>query len=84
MNCVSLSGIEFSASDPASTIYGVLADRLQVKEGAFGGIALLLENYFDPGQLGLVGQHADESGMGNGDKVLVIDPADLHFDTFPE
>ena len=32
----------------------------------------------DPGQLGLVRQYVDESCMGNGNEVLIVDGADLH------
>jgi len=57
----------------------MLADGLQIQEGAFGGITFFLDNHFNPGQLGFVGQHVDEGRMGNGNEVLVVDPANVHF-----
>ena len=57
----------------------MLADRLQIQEGAFGGIAFFLDDHLDACQLSLVGQHVDEGGMGNGDEVLVVDSANVHY-----
>jgi len=56
----------------------MLADGLQIQEGAFGCIPFFLDDDMDPGQLGLVCQHVDESCVGNGNEVLVVDGADLH------
>lgn len=56
----------------------MLADGLQIQEGAFRRVALFLDDHLDPCQLGFVGQHVDKSRVGNGHEVLVVDPANVH------
>src|SRR5271157_1266150 len=74
-----LSRDELSPLDPPPAVDRMLADGLQIQKGAFRGIFLFLDDHLDPGQLGLVGQHVDECGMGNGDEVLVVDGTNVHF-----
>ena len=56
----------------------MLADRLQIQEGAFGSIPFFLDDHLAACQLSLLGQHVDEGGIGNGDEVLIVDGTDLH------
>ena len=60
VNRLSLSRNKLSAHNPSSIILRMLADGLQVQEGAFRCIALFLDDHLDPCQFGLVGQHVDE------------------------
>src|SRR5271157_727421 len=78
VDALPLSRDELSPLDPLSAVDCMLADGLQIQEGAFRGIPLFQDDHLDPRQLGLVGQHVDEGGMGNGDEVLVVDLAYLH------
>ena len=57
---------------------GILAEGLQIQEGAFQGIPIFLDDDLDPGKLGLVGQHVDESRKRDGKEVLVVDGANVH------
>jgi len=75
---LSLSRDELSAHHPSTAILRMFADGFQVQERAFRGVALVLYDHLDPGQLGLVGQHVNEGGMGDSHEVLVVRSADLH------
>lgn len=61
-----------AAGDPFSQIDRLFFDRLQVKEGAFGGITFFLVDDLYPLQPGLIGHHVDKPGVGYLDKVLVV------------
>jgi hypothetical protein len=78
MNMHPLGRDELAPLYPLSRVLGMPTDRFQIQEGTLRGIALFLDDHPDPGHLGLVGQHVDEPRMGNGNEVLVVDPADLH------
>ena len=50
-----------------------------VEETALAGVRLLSHDDLDADKLGLVGQHLDESGMGQEDEGLVIALAEVNF-----
>ena len=78
MNRLPLSRDELASLYPSSRVLGMLTNGFQVQEGTLRGIALFLDGHPDPLQLSLVGQHVDESRMGNGHEVLVVDGANVH------
>ncbi len=77
VNRAAIRSHERGPLDAAATIGGLLADRLQVQEGALRGVAFFLDDDPDAGQCGFVGQHLDEGRVGDRHKVLIVDLADV-------
>lgn len=68
-----------TAGDPPSQIDRLLADGFQVKEAAFGRVALFLVDDLDTLQPGFVGDHLDKAGVRKLDKVLVVPVAQIGY-----
>jgi hypothetical protein len=71
------SRLEQSALESFPHIPLLMGQRLMVEETALAGVRLLSHDDLDADKLGLVGQHLDESGMGQEDEGLVIPLAEV-------
>ena len=77
VNEPSVSRLKQAAIEAATQIFGLMADLLKVKKRAFGSVALVLNDDLEADQPGLVTDQLNQLGVGNRDKLLVVDPPDL-------
>ena len=64
-------GHERATLDPFSCVLLQMRQGFTIEEAAFAGVGLLGHDHRNANELGLVGQHLDEAGMGEEDEGLV-------------
>jgi hypothetical protein len=72
VNCLPCSGKKEPSFDPLTQILIMALNGFQIKKAALGGVTFLDSDHLDAYKCSFVGQHLDETRMGNEDKRLII------------